>query len=223
MIEGMEKPKRARRRKPETAGYVEGRNVTIEYRFAGGTGRRHRRALLLGRPTRRSPGSNGVCLVCRAMPPTPPRRSSARCRIADEADVPRASIHAFVPAFAIAPDAVQDRCLRPDACIHAFGLRSRPCQACVFTPAMPASMPSSAPAMSRYRDAQLPRHRHRCSPRPPSSRCLHPCLRPLRPCHATAMRSCLRHRHRCSPRPPSSRCLPASCLRHRHRCSPRPP
>ena len=49
------------------AGYVEGRNVTNEYRFAGGTGRRHRRALLLGRPTRRSPGSNGV-----SSPPLPP-------------------------------------------------------------------------------------------------------------------------------------------------------
>ena len=30
-----------------------------------------------------------ACLVCRAMPPTPPRRSSACSRIADEADVSR--------------------------------------------------------------------------------------------------------------------------------------
>jgi hypothetical protein len=107
---------------------------------------------------------------------------------------PASSLHATsrlqrcADAFAIAPHAVQDRSLRPDACIHAFALtpsaRDAPCHATA-----PRMMRSCLQGPHRLRcspqflrfgspiDFCL-RHRPPCSPRPlPWPRCLHPCLR----------------------------------------------
>ena len=97
---------------------------------------------------------------------------------------PESSLHAMsrlqrcAVAFAIAPHAVQDRCLGPDACIHAFALtpsaRDAPCR----------DAPCHATAMS-------------CSPRPlPWPRCLHPCLALTPSARRCAMSRCAMSRYR---------------------------